>query len=144
MSHPKGCGYTNRVHGMLASDQIEQLTAYVDGELSPRDRQVVLRLINESSEARRLLIHLQEHGNQVGTEPQPKPVPPVDEGDKTPPAPRKSNPLPGKIMEGALAQFAAPLPPDTLAEVITFKDLSEKEQAAKRLAAELKKNENMQ
>src|SRR6516162_10202936 len=50
---------------MLASDQIELLTAYVDGELSPRRRQVALRLLSESSEARTLLKELQENAHRV-------------------------------------------------------------------------------
>ncbi len=50
---------------MLADDVIQLLTAYVDGELSPRRRQAVLRLLYQSSEARELLRQLQENAHKV-------------------------------------------------------------------------------
>jgi hypothetical protein len=210
---------------MLAPAQIELLTAYVDGELSPRDRHVVMRLINESSEARQVLMQLQENAHRIqqlprhtldavftaevvqavsrqpmeaarprrpialslrwlpyaaagvaaavlvvvaaggvlygalglnwfgadnpdnaivkGEEKEEKPAPPVEDGDKLPSPKRTPNPLPGKIVEGVLVQFAAPMPPER-AVAMTFQELSEKEQAAKRLAAEIKKNEKLQ
>src|SRR5437868_7793349 len=50
---------------MLSQEQIELLTAYVDGELSPRQRQAALRLMNESTDARGLFIQLQENAHQI-------------------------------------------------------------------------------
>ena len=213
---------------MLASDQIELLTAYVDGELSPRRRQVALRLLSESSEARTLLKELQENAHRVRQLPRrtldaaftaqvvqaaakkpieparparpvsaglrwlpyvfagvaaavlfmvvtaavlsvglglnwlgvdngenaivenkdggqieapPKPAP-VDEGDKIAPPKKPSNPLPGKIIEGVLAQYAAPIPRERFAS-LTFQELHEHEDARKRLAAELEKNNSL-
>jgi len=210
---------------MLAQDQIELLTAYVDGELSPRQREVALRLVNESSEARRILIELQENAHRikqlprhtldahftaevveaVATRPMepvraarpitfplrwvpyaaagvaaavlfmvgtagvlylafgynwnglendngiaknerndvapvdPKPAPPVNEGDKSVPPRKTPNPLPGNIMAGVIEQFTAPIPPERSVD-LTFAELHDKAQVAERLAAEIENN----
>jgi hypothetical protein len=50
---------------MLSEETTQLLTAYVDGELSPRQREAVLRLLNQSSEARDLLRQLQENAEKV-------------------------------------------------------------------------------
>jgi hypothetical protein len=50
---------------MLADKTLQLLTAYVDGELSPRERQAVLRLLHESSEAREVLRQLQENAHKI-------------------------------------------------------------------------------
>jgi hypothetical protein len=50
---------------MLADDRIQLLTAYVDGELSPRQREAVLRLLYESSEAREIVRQLQENRHKL-------------------------------------------------------------------------------
>lgn len=50
---------------MLSEENIELLTAYVDGELTSRQREEVLRLINKSAEARELLRQLQENAHKV-------------------------------------------------------------------------------
>jgi hypothetical protein len=50
---------------MLAEDMLQLLTAYVDGELSPRQRQAVLRLLYQSSEAREVLRQLQENRHKI-------------------------------------------------------------------------------
>jgi hypothetical protein len=50
---------------MLSDDLIELLTAYVDGELSPRQRDDVMRLLNKSAEAREILRQLQENAHKL-------------------------------------------------------------------------------
>ena len=50
---------------MLADEMTLLLTAYVDGELSPRERQAALRLLHESSAARALLAQLQENAHKL-------------------------------------------------------------------------------
>jgi hypothetical protein len=50
---------------MLSEDKVQLLTAYVDGELSPRQRQAALRLLYQSSEARELLGQLQENAHKL-------------------------------------------------------------------------------
>jgi hypothetical protein len=50
---------------MLADEAIQLLTGYVDGELSSRQRQSVLRLLHESSEARDLLLQLQANAHKI-------------------------------------------------------------------------------
>src|SRR2546430_2493824 len=64
---------------MLPERGRELLTAYVDGELSARQRRHVLRLLRHSAEARRLLQRLQ--GDAA-----PAPHPPTDGvAEQTPP-----------------------------------------------------------
>ncbi len=46
---------------MLSERQCELISAFLDGEVTPRQRQVVLRLLRQSSEARALLQRLQEN-----------------------------------------------------------------------------------
>ena len=50
---------------MLSDDVIELLTAYVDGELSPFQREAALRYLHRSSEARELVRQLQEDARRV-------------------------------------------------------------------------------
>lgn len=50
---------------MLSDEQNRLLTAYVDGELSPQERQETLRLLHHSSEARELLRQLQEQAHRL-------------------------------------------------------------------------------
>jgi hypothetical protein len=50
---------------MLADEAIQLLTGYVDGELSSRQRKSVLRLLHESSEARDLLLQLQDNAHKI-------------------------------------------------------------------------------
>jgi hypothetical protein len=50
---------------MLSDASQQLLTAFVDGELSPRQREVALQLLHESSEARELLMQLQENANRI-------------------------------------------------------------------------------
>src|SRR5438270_13604626 len=45
---------------MLSDRVCQLLTAYIDGELSPRQRQVIERLLERSAEARAMLQQLQE------------------------------------------------------------------------------------
>lgn len=55
----------------MLSDQVMQLlTAFVDGELSPRQREAVVRLLKESAEARELLRQLQENAHRIKQLPQ--------------------------------------------------------------------------
>jgi hypothetical protein len=50
----------------MLTDQVTQLlAAFVDGELTQRQRKAVLRLLNRSSEARELLRQLQENAHKV-------------------------------------------------------------------------------
>jgi hypothetical protein len=50
---------------MLSPEQLELLTAYVDGELSSQQRRVIRRLLLESKEARAMLRKLEEDARQV-------------------------------------------------------------------------------
>lgn len=50
----------------MLTDQVKELlTAFVDGELSPRQRKAVTRLLHRSSEARELLRQLQENAHRI-------------------------------------------------------------------------------
>lgn len=60
---------------MLSDDQTRLLTAYVDGELSPHERQEALRLLHQSSEARELLRQLQEQVHRLKKLPRRKVTP---------------------------------------------------------------------
>lgn len=55
---------------MLSDAQLQLLTAFVDGELSRRQRKAVLRLLHRSSEARSLLGELQENAHFLKQLPQ--------------------------------------------------------------------------
>ncbi len=50
---------------MLSDDSIRLLTAFVDGELSSRQRKAALRLLHQSSEARELLAQLHENARRL-------------------------------------------------------------------------------
>jgi hypothetical protein len=50
---------------MLAERHLELLTAFVDGELTLRQRNAVLRLLNQSSEARSILQELQQAAHRL-------------------------------------------------------------------------------
>jgi len=50
---------------MISDQVIELLTAFVDGELSQRQRKAVMRLLHRSSEAREILRQLQENAHRV-------------------------------------------------------------------------------
>ena len=50
---------------MLSDRQYQLLTAYIDGEMDARDREVVLRLLEESAEARVFLQKLQSDAGRV-------------------------------------------------------------------------------
>jgi acetolactate synthase regulatory subunit len=50
---------------MLPDELTQLLTAYVDGELTPRQRKAVGRLLQRSSAARILLVQLEENARQV-------------------------------------------------------------------------------
>ena len=50
---------------MLSDDMIQLLTAYVDGELTPRQREEVMRMLNKSAEAREVLRQLQENAHKL-------------------------------------------------------------------------------
>jgi hypothetical protein len=54
---------------MLPDRYLQLLTAYVDGELSPRQRRLVQRLLRRSGTARKLLEQLQTDANAVGALP---------------------------------------------------------------------------
>jgi len=60
---------------MLAEDQLELLTAYVDGQLSPRRQRHVLKLLKKSPEARELLSKLQKDSHDLMELPPPPPAP---------------------------------------------------------------------
>ena len=57
---------------MLPDQSIQMLTAFVDGELSTHDREAVMRLLNQSSEAREMLRHLQENAHKLKSLPKRK------------------------------------------------------------------------
>src|SRR5262249_42757663 len=50
---------------MLSEETIQLLTAHVDGELDTRQRQAVLRLLQQSSEARQIVLQLQENAHKI-------------------------------------------------------------------------------
>jgi hypothetical protein len=50
---------------MLAESTKQLLTAFVDGELSPYQRQATLQLLQDSAEARELLMQLQENARKI-------------------------------------------------------------------------------
>ncbi len=50
---------------MLSDDVCQRLSAYLDGELSERQRQAVERLLQASPEARELLAELQANANAL-------------------------------------------------------------------------------
>src|SRR5262245_16452658 len=60
---------------MLADSDRELLTAYVDGELSARQRKAVQRLLQRSPDARALLQELQADSELVRSLPHPPQVP---------------------------------------------------------------------
>jgi hypothetical protein len=60
---------------MLAEQATQLLTAFVDGELSQRQRKAVVRLLHRSSEARELLRQLQENAHRVKLLPRRKVTP---------------------------------------------------------------------
>jgi hypothetical protein len=50
---------------MLPDRDLQLLTAFVDGELSSRQREAALRLVQQSAEARQIVKELQEHARQL-------------------------------------------------------------------------------
>src|SRR5437016_3994573 len=56
---------------MLPESTCQLLTAYVDGEVSARQRKVVARLLRRSSEARELLRQLQDDARKLRYLPRP-------------------------------------------------------------------------
>lgn len=50
---------------MLPNEYVELLSAFVDGEVSARQRRAVLRLVRKSTEARRLLREMQEDARRL-------------------------------------------------------------------------------
>src|ERR1051325_865874 len=50
---------------MLSDEMMQLLTSYVDGELTPRQREEVMRLLNKSAEARDALKQLQENAHKL-------------------------------------------------------------------------------
>src|ERR1022692_518692 len=50
---------------MLTDQVLELLTAFIDGELSQRQRKAVMRLLHRSSEARETVRQLQENAHKV-------------------------------------------------------------------------------
>jgi hypothetical protein len=57
---------------MLPENVTQLLTAFVDGELTPQERDVVTRLLNKSSEAREFVRQLQENAHRIKQLPQHK------------------------------------------------------------------------
>jgi hypothetical protein len=50
---------------MLSDEMMQLLTGYVDGELTPRQRDEAMRLLNKSAEAREVLRQLQENAHKL-------------------------------------------------------------------------------
>src|SRR5262249_9091802 len=84
---------------MLSEEHLRLLTAYVDGELSPRQLHRVSQLVETSSEARQLLHDLGKDSRQLAA--LPRKLPPRD--------------LPRRVLRQA-AEMPAPVPatPSTL------------------------------
>src|SRR6267142_2813492 len=87
---------------MLSEKHLQLLTAYVDGELSPRQLRRVSHLVEKSAEARQLLHDLGKDSRQLAA--LPRKLPPRD--------------LPRRVLRQA-AEVPAPVPatPSTLAPV---------------------------
>jgi hypothetical protein len=79
---------------MLSEQVLELLTAFVDGELSQRQRKAVMRLLHRSSEARDMLRQLQENAHKIKKLPRHKVEPS----------------LVGSIMEAIADRQAQPAP----------------------------------
>ncbi len=79
---------------MLPERALELLTAYVDGELSSRQRNLVVRLLHKSPEARQILKDLQENARQI----QQLPMRQLDAA------------FAGQLVDTINAQRAAPMP----------------------------------
>src|SRR5688572_12997640 len=60
---------------MLADKYQQLLTAYVDGEISSRQRRMVQKLLRKSPEARKMLRLLQADSNALISLPAPPPAP---------------------------------------------------------------------
>ncbi|MBI1918023.1 MAG: hypothetical protein HYS12_25295, partial [Planctomycetes bacterium] len=65
---------------MLPDQDRELLTAYVDGELSTRQRKSVVRLLRRSAEARELLLRLQADARELRALPRPHLAPDFSDG----------------------------------------------------------------
>lgn len=79
---------------MLSDQVIQLLTAFVDGELSQRQRKAVMRLLHTSSEAREMLGQLQENAHKIKELPRHKIEPSLVDGVLQAIAERQAQPKP--------------------------------------------------
>src|SRR5580698_4865688 len=118
----------------MLSDEITQLlTAYVDGELSQRQRKTVMRILHKSSEARELLRQLQENAHKIKQLPRRKVEPSLVDAVMQAIAEQKAQPKQPAALRGArrrwLPYVTAALAASLLAGVLSifawqaFKDL---------------------
>jgi len=82
------------VNVMLSESMIQLLTAFVDGEMNPRQREEVMRLLNKSAEAREMLRQLQENAHKVKMLPHRKVEPSLVDEIVEAIAERKAQPKP--------------------------------------------------
>ena len=79
---------------MLTEPMIQLLTAFVDGEMSQRQRKAAMRLLNKSSEARELLRQMQENAHKVKKLPRHKVEPSLVDAVMQAIAERQAQPAP--------------------------------------------------
>src|SRR5437870_4024271 len=79
---------------MLSDQLLQLLTAFVDGELSQRQRKSAVRLLEKSSEARAILKQMQENAHRLKRLPRHKVEPSLVDGIMQAIHERKSQPKP--------------------------------------------------
>ena len=113
-----------KVTAMLSEPVLELLTAFVDGELSQRQRKAVMRVLERSSEARGMLRQMQENAHKLKKLPRHKVEPSLVEQVLQAIAEQKSQPKqPSKSRAGRRAwmpYLAATMAASLLMGVIGF------------------------
>jgi hypothetical protein len=107
----------------MLSDQVTQLlTAFVDGELSQRQRKAVMRVLHKSSEAREVLRQLQENAHKIKELPRRKLEPSLVEAVMQAIAEQKAQPAqpaaPRKVRRRWLPYVTAAMAASLLAGVV--------------------------
>jgi hypothetical protein len=107
---------------MLSDQVLELLTAFVDGELSQRQRKAVTRILQRSSEARDMLKQLQENAHKVKQLPRHKIEPSLVEQITQAIAEQQAQPKPAvrKARRGWLPYVAAAMAASVLIAAMGF------------------------
>jgi hypothetical protein len=123
---------------MLTDQILELLTAFIDGELSQRQRKAVMRLLHRSSEAREMVRQLQENAHKLKQLPRHKVEPSLVEEVLQAIAEQKAQPKPAAqsrvVRRRWLPYLAASLAASLLIGTIGalyWKSMNEKENIAK-------------